>query len=83
MWPIVVHGVKLSLGSGEGIDIEKARGAIWYLSKYFTPHPVGEPHFFVKPWALTRVPRGWSLDSLAEHDAALERLRALLELERR
>jgi uncharacterized protein (UPF0276 family) len=25
MWPIVVHGVKLSLGSGEGIDIEKAR----------------------------------------------------------
>lgn len=41
--------------------IEQHPGAIWYLSKYFTPHPVGEPHFFVKPWALTRVPSGWSL----------------------
>jgi hypothetical protein len=31
-----------------------------YLTKYFTPHPPGEPHFFVKPWALTATPPGWS-----------------------
>lgn len=36
------------------------RGALWYLTKYFTPHPPGEPHFFVKPWAFTRTAPGWS-----------------------
>ncbi|WP_441287983.1 hypothetical protein ACSRUE_38935 [Sorangium sp. KYC3313] len=36
------------------------RGALWYLTKYFTPHPPGEPHFFVKPWAFTWTPPGWS-----------------------
>jgi hypothetical protein len=35
-------------------------GALLYLTKYFTPHPPGEPHFFVKPWAFTVLPRGWS-----------------------
>jgi hypothetical protein len=35
-------------------------GAGLYLSKYFTPHPPGEPHFFVKPWAFTETPAGWS-----------------------
>ncbi len=35
-------------------------GALLYLTKYFTPHPHGEPHFFVKPWAFTETPRGWS-----------------------
>lgn len=35
-------------------------GALLYLTKYFTPHPPGEPHFFVKPWALTVLPAGWS-----------------------
>src|SRR5262245_30854742 len=25
IWPVVVHGVKLSLGSAEGIDVERAR----------------------------------------------------------
>jgi hypothetical protein len=41
-------------------------GAALYLTKYFTPHPPGEPHFFVKPWALTETPPGWSslLDGL-------------------
>lgn len=34
------------------------RGALWYFSKYFTPHVVGEPHFFVKPCALLRTPPG-------------------------
>jgi hypothetical protein len=36
------------------------KGAALYLTKYFTPHPNGEPHFFVKPWAFTATPRGWS-----------------------
>lgn len=36
------------------------RGALWYLTKYFTPHPPGEPHFFVKPWAFVRTAPGWS-----------------------
>jgi hypothetical protein len=35
-------------------------GALLYLTKYFTPHPPGEPHFFVKPWAFTVLPPGWS-----------------------
>jgi len=35
-------------------------GAALYLTKYFTPHPPGEPHFFVKPWAFTETPPGWS-----------------------
>lgn len=36
------------------------KGALLYLTKYFTPHPHGEPHFFVKPWAFTETPAGWS-----------------------
>ncbi len=36
-------------------------GALLYLSKYFTGHPPGEPHFFVKPWAFTRTPPDCSL----------------------
>jgi hypothetical protein len=40
--------------------LDANRGALWYLTKYFTPHPPGEPHFFVKPWAFTRTPPGWS-----------------------
>ncbi len=40
--------------------VEQHPGALLYLTKYFTPHPPGEPHFFVKPWALTVLPPGWS-----------------------
>jgi hypothetical protein len=40
--------------------VSEHRGALWYLTKYFTPHPPGEPHFFVKPWSFTRTPRGFS-----------------------
>ena len=40
--------------------VERDRRALWYLTKYFTPHPPGEPHFFVKPFAFTRTPPGWS-----------------------
>lgn len=36
------------------------RGALWYLTKYMTPHPAGEPHFFTKPCALVVTPPGWS-----------------------
>lgn len=36
------------------------KGAVLYLTKYFTPHPNGEPHFFVKPWSFTSTPPGWS-----------------------
>jgi hypothetical protein len=41
--------------------VDKHPGALLYLSKYFTGHPPGEPHFFVKPWAFTRTPPGCSL----------------------
>lgn len=41
--------------------VEQHPGALLYLSKYFTGHPPGEPHFFVKPWAFTRTPPGCSL----------------------
>ena len=44
---------------GEGF-VQEHRGALFYLTKYFTPHPHGEPHFFVKPWAFVQTPRGWS-----------------------
>lgn len=36
-------------------------GALLYLSKYVTPHPQGEPHFFVKPSMLFRTEPGTSL----------------------
>jgi hypothetical protein len=35
-------------------------GALLYLTKYFTPHPPGEPHFFVKPCALIASSAGTS-----------------------
>ena len=35
-------------------------GALLYLTKYVTPHPPGEPHFFVKPCALVRTAAGVS-----------------------
>ncbi len=35
-------------------------GAVLYLTKYVTPHPHGEPHFFVKPWSFVRTPEGFS-----------------------
>jgi hypothetical protein len=45
--------------AGGGAALEHP-GSELYLTKYFTPHPPGEPHFFVKPWALTATPPGWS-----------------------
>ena len=36
------------------------RQAVAYFTTYFTHHPPGEPHFFVKPWAFVQTPPGWS-----------------------
>lgn len=41
-------------------SVVRDRRALWYLTKYFTPHPPGEPHFFVKPWTFTETAPGWS-----------------------
>jgi hypothetical protein len=46
-----------AMGAAAGLEHP---GSELYLTKYFTPHPPGEPHFFVKPWALTATPPGWS-----------------------
>jgi hypothetical protein len=35
-------------------------GALLYLTKYFTPHPRGEPHFFTKPCVLVKTSPGAS-----------------------
>lgn len=40
--------------------VSQHKGAVLYLTKYVTPHPIGEPHFFVKPWAFVETPRGVS-----------------------
>lgn len=40
--------------------LEKRRGAMWYFTKYVTPHQPGEPYFFVKPPALISTPQGHS-----------------------
>jgi hypothetical protein len=40
--------------------IERDRRALWYLTKYVTLHPPGDPHFFVKPFAFVQTPPGWS-----------------------
>ena len=45
---------------GELRDANLFKGALLYLTKYVTPHPPGEPHFFVKPPALVVTPKGWS-----------------------
>jgi hypothetical protein len=53
-------------------------GAVWYLTKYFTPHPPGEPHFFVKPWAFTRTPPGWSCVLDGVHGRGYDVLRGVV-----
>jgi hypothetical protein len=40
--------------------IDAHRGALWFFTKYFTRHPPGEPHFFLKLPSFTVTPRGWS-----------------------
>ena len=41
-------------------DAADPRGALWYFTRYFTPHPAGEAHLFTKPCAFVVTPRGWS-----------------------
>ncbi|WP_437879055.1 hypothetical protein [Sorangium sp. So ce513] len=55
------------------------RGALWYLTKYFTPHPPGEPHFFVKPWAFTTTPPGWSSLLDGVHGDGYDVMRGVVE----
>lgn len=35
-------------------------GALLYFTRYFTPHPHGEPHCFTKPSSFVVTPTGWS-----------------------
>ena len=41
-------------------DPHRHPGALLYLTKYFTPHPPGEPNFFVKPASLLETSPGVS-----------------------
>jgi hypothetical protein len=43
-----------------GTDPHRHPGALLYLTKYFTPHPPGEPNFFVKPASLLETSPGVS-----------------------
>jgi hypothetical protein len=58
------------------------RGALWYLTKYFTPHVAGEPHFFVKPPALVATPPGWSSLVDGIHGAGYDVMRGIVRTDR-
>lgn len=58
--------------------VARDQRALWYLTKYFTPHPPGEPHFFVKPWAFVRTPPGWSTLVDGMHGPAFDVLRGVV-----
>jgi len=55
--PVIHHAFARATG---GDPLATHPGALLYLTKFVTPHPPGEPHFFVKPWAFTATPAGWS-----------------------
>jgi hypothetical protein len=57
----VTRALARALGAGWA---DAHPGALLYLTRYFTPHPDGEAHFFVKPWAFVRSPAG--VDGLCE-----------------
>ena len=56
-WPAIRAIWRAALGDAV---VDGAKGALLYLTKYVSQHPPGEPHFFVKPFALTQTPPGWS-----------------------
>jgi hypothetical protein len=58
------------------------QGALFYLTKYFTPHVPGEPHFFVKPWAFVRTPPGWSSVVEGAHGDGFDVMRGVVETDR-
>lgn len=62
--------------------IDAHRGAIWYLTKYWTQHPPGEPHFFVKPWAFFQTPPGWSCLLDGHHGDGFDILRGVVSTDR-
>lgn len=53
-------------------------GALLYLTKYFTPHPPGEPHFFVKPCALVETSPGTSTVIDGRHGLAYDVMRGVV-----
>jgi hypothetical protein len=53
-------------------------GALLYLTKYITPHPPGEPHFFVKPAALLETSPGVSTVLDGIHGAGYDVLRGVI-----
>jgi hypothetical protein len=53
-------GVRTAWKRWLGADLGRHPGALLYLSKYFTPHPPGEPNFFVKPASLLGTSPGVS-----------------------
>ncbi len=56
----------------------KNRHAVWYFTKYFTHHPPGEPHFFVKPWTFVQTPPGWSCLLEGVHGDGFDVLRGIV-----
>lgn len=52
--------------------------AVLYFTKYFTHHPPGEPHFFVKPWAFMKTPPGWSCLLEGVHGEGYDVLRGVV-----
>ena len=56
----------------------KNRHAVWFFTKYFTCHLPGEPHFFVKPWALVQTPPGWSCLLEGVHGDGFDVLRGIV-----
>jgi hypothetical protein len=58
--------------------VQRDQRALWYLTKYVTPHPPGDPHFFVKPFAFTRTPAGWSSIVEGMHGEGYDVLRGVV-----
>jgi hypothetical protein len=56
----------------------KNRRAMRYFTNYFTHHPPGEPHFFVKPWAFVLTPPGWSCLLEGVHGDGFDVLRGVV-----
>jgi hypothetical protein len=50
-----------ALGEEIANRLAKHQGAMWYFSKYFTPHADGESNFFIKPATLALAPPGIAL----------------------
>lgn len=57
-------------------------GALLYLTKYVTPHPRGEAHFFVKPAALVHTPKGTATLIEGIPGAGYDVMRGVIETDR-